>query len=70
MENNFSKILGEKLIKISNVHFATGVSRSTLTNFYYKRSVNIQLETLIKICDYLQIPLSELIEYQPKKEGE
>lgn len=70
MKNNFSKILGEKLMKISNVHFATGISRSTLTNFYYKRSTNIQLGTLIKICDYLEIPLSELIEYQPKKGGD
>lgn len=71
MKNNFSKILGERLLKISDVHFNTGVSRSTLTELYYKRATNIQLETLVKICDYLQIRLSELIEYIPDmKEGD
>lgn len=67
MKNNFSKILGERLIKVVDVYNATSISRTTLTNFYYKRSKNIQLETLVKICDYLQIPLSELIEYEPEK---
>lgn len=72
MRNNLSKILGERLLKVSDIHDSTGISRSTLTHFYYQRATNIQLETLTKICDYLQIPLSELIEYQPekKKEGE
>lgn len=72
MKNNLSRILGERLLKVSDIHDFTGISRSTLTQLYYQRSSNIQLETLTKICDYLQIPLSELIEYQPeiKKEGE
>lgn len=68
LNNNFSKILGSRLLKISDVHKVTGISKSTLTSFYYKRSSNIQLVTLIKICDYLQINLCELIEYEPKKE--
>ncbi|MBO1298496.1 MULTISPECIES: helix-turn-helix domain-containing protein [Enterococcus] len=70
MKNNFSRILGERLVKISEVHRATGLSRATLGEIYYQRAMNIQLDTLVKICDYLQIPLSELIEYVPKnKEG-
>lgn len=72
IKNNLSRILGARLLKISDVSRATGVSRTTLTEIYHRRVSNIQLETLIKICDYLQISLSELIEYQPeiKKEGE
>ena len=72
IKNNLSRILGARLLKISDVSRATGVSRTTLTEIYHRRVSNIQLETLTKICDYLQIPLSELIEYQPeiKKEGE
>lgn len=67
MKNNFSIVLGEKLLNVTDVHNATGVARSTLTKFYYRRSKTIKLDTLVKICDYLQVPLSELIEYIPNK---
>lgn len=66
MENYLSRILGERLLKVSDIHEATGVSRSTLTDIYYQRATNVQLDTLQKICDFLQIPLSELIEYVPE----
>ncbi|MGJ0706651.1 helix-turn-helix domain-containing protein [Enterococcus avium] len=68
MQNNLSKLLGERLLKVSNVHIATGISKTTLTEIYYQRAVNVQLSTLQKICDYLGVSLSELIEYDPKKE--
>ena len=71
MKNRFSDILGKKMLRVSDVNRATGISRTILTELYYKRATNIQLETLIKICDYLQIRLSELIEYIPDmKEGD
>lgn len=65
MKNNFSKLLGEKLLRVSDVNKATGISRTVLSELYYQRTTNIQLETLTKICDYLEISLSELIEYEP-----
>lgn len=68
MNNNLPKILGEKLLKISDLHEATGISKTTLTAIYYQRAVNVNLRTLQKICDYLQVSLSKLIEYEPKKE--
>lgn len=64
--NNFSKILGAKLLKIEDVNKATGISRTTLTNLYCRRQNNVELNTLKKICDYLQISLSDLIEYIPE----
>ena len=65
MENKFSRILGERLIRISDVSKATGLSRTTLTNFYYRRNKNVSYETLEKLCDYLNVSLSELLEYYP-----
>ncbi|MFC0233945.1 helix-turn-helix domain-containing protein [Vagococcus entomophilus] len=65
MGNNFSKILGSKMLRVSDVNKATGISRTVLSELYYQRTTNIQLETLTKICDYLEISLSELIEYEP-----
>mgnify|MGYP002764933309 CR=1 FL=1 len=67
MKNNLSKILGERLLKISDVFKATGISKTTLTDIYYQRAKNVQLDTLMKICDYLQVSLSDLIEYEPQK---
>lgn len=66
MKNNFSTILGSKLLKIEDVAQATGISRTTLTNIYHRRAKNVQLDTLRKLCDYLEIPLSDLVEYTPK----
>lgn len=65
MNNNLSGLLGQRLISISKLHDETGVSRSTLIGLYYKRADSVNTATLKKICDYLQIPLSELIEYTP-----
>ncbi|EPI2198623.1 TPA: helix-turn-helix domain-containing protein [Enterococcus hirae] len=67
MKNNLSKILGERLLKVSDVFKATGISKTTLTDIYYQRAKNVQLDTLMKICDYLQVSLSDLIEYEPQK---
>ncbi|WP_369473123.1 helix-turn-helix domain-containing protein [Secundilactobacillus kimchicus] len=69
LNNRFSTILGARLISITQVHEETGISRSTLISLYYRRSKNVKLDTLRKLCDYLEIPLSELIEYTPKKIG-
>lgn len=53
MENYFSEILGERLLKVSDVYLATGISKTTLTDIYYKRDVNFRISTLKKICDFL-----------------
>lgn len=65
MKNNLSTILGSKLMSITDLSKATGISRATLTEIYYRRNNSVRLDTLTKICDYLQISLSELIEYEP-----
>lgn len=69
MNNNLSMILGSRLISITKLSDGTGLSRTTLTDIYYRRVKSIKTDTLIKICDFLQVPLSELIEYDPNEEG-
>lgn len=67
MKNNLSMILGARLLTISEVSKATGISRSTLTHIYYKRTSSIKTDTILKICDFLQISMSELFEYDPNE---
>lgn len=64
INNKFSKILGERLIKITSISNATGISRITLTNLYYKRTKQISLDVLDKLCKYLDCTICDIIEYK------
>lgn len=66
MFNNLAKIMGDQLIKISDLHKKTGISRTTLTNIYYRRTSSVKVSTLIKICDALNVSLYELLDGSKK----
>ena len=70
VQNNLSKILGERLLKITKVSEDTGIARSTLNRIYYKKNKAIRFEVLVLLCDYLDIELSELISYKPLRKEE
>lgn len=61
MENNFSVILAKKRLKVSDVHKGTGLSKTALTNFYYERTGNPDMKTLLKIAAFLKISIDELL---------
>lgn len=63
INNNFSTILGKNLLKISKVSKDTGISRTTLTNLYYKRSKFVTFEVVDKLCSYLDCSVDDLFEY-------
>ncbi|WP_211204828.1 helix-turn-helix domain-containing protein [Selenomonas infelix] len=63
IDNKFSAILGSRLIKISQVARDTGISRTTLTNIYYKRSTYITFTVLNKLCSYLECGVDDLFLY-------
>lgn len=63
IDNKFSTILGGRLIKISQVARDTGISRTTLTNIYYKRSTYITFTVLNKLCSYLECGVDDLFPY-------
>ena len=69
IDNKFSTILGSKLIKISQVARDTGISRTTLTNIYYKRSTYITFAVLNKLCEYLECGVDDLFPYVADTEG-
>ncbi|WP_369403888.1 helix-turn-helix domain-containing protein [Secundilactobacillus silagei] len=41
------------------------MSRATLTNIYYGRSKGIQLDTLTKLCSFLEVTPNDLIISDP-----
>ena len=62
--NNFSTILGKNLIKISDIAKKTNISRSTLTQLYYKRTERISFDVLNKLCMTLNCNIQDLFEYK------
>ncbi|RJP82105.1 helix-turn-helix domain-containing protein [Streptococcus pseudopneumoniae] len=61
MNNNFRVILAKQRKKVSDVHKATGISKSTLTALYYERSKNPTFETLQKVADFLEVTIDDLL---------
>lgn len=61
MKNNLRVILAQERKTVADVHEATGLSKATLTNIYYERSTNPQVQTLVRISDYLGVSIDELL---------
>lgn len=64
IRNNFSVALAKRLLKISTVARETGLSRTTLTDLYYRRTKQVALDTLDRLCAYLNCPIGEIFEYE------
>lgn len=64
VNNKFSGLLGSRLLRITKVAQDTGISRTTLTNLYYKRTQHISFEVLDKLCKYLQCEIGDILEYK------
>lgn len=69
--SKLAQVLAERFLKISDVNRVTGLTRPTLTNLYYRRTKQIELETLDKLCCYLQCSVGDILEFQKgnKKEA-
>lgn len=64
MVNKFSVVLAERLLKITQVSRDTGISRTTLTNLYYRRAEAVSLEVLDKLCKYLGCQAGDIFEFK------
>ena len=73
ISNKFSALLGGRLLKITKVSDDTGISRTTLTGLYYRRSKAISFDVLDRLCGYLGCSVGDIIEFDggsaPQSEG-
>lgn len=58
--NNLSEILGRRRLKISEVAKETGIPRNSLTAIYYERYTCVNLNTVEKLCDFLDCSVGEM----------
>lgn len=61
MKNNFRILLAKQRKKVSDIHKATGISKSALTALYYERTKHPDIKTLQKVADYLGVTIDELL---------
>lgn len=60
---HLSRLMGERKLKISDVARDTGLHRNTITLLYQETANRIELDAVDALCEYFQIPISELFEY-------
>ena len=70
IHNRFAALLADRLIKISKISADTGISRTTLTHLYYRRSKQISFDVLDALCRHLDCGIGEIIEYRPDPQGD
>lgn len=61
INSGLSRILGERRLKISKLSKDTGISRSTLTNLYYQKTISISFDVLDKLCIYFNCSVNDLL---------
>ena len=59
---HLSRVLGEKRLKIADVVRETGINRGTITRMYHETAQRIELDSLDKLCIYLECDVAELFE--------
>ena len=63
------QIMAEKKIDdIIDIMRATNISRAPISKLYKEEDINtVKFNIILKLCDYLDCKLSDLIEYIPDK---
>lgn len=62
--NNLSTIMGRDRLKISDVIDGTGLARNTVADLYHGRAKRVDLETLDKLCSFLNATVGEILEHK------
>ena len=65
IRNRLAEILFERDIKIVRIAKETGISRNTITNTASNSSEMLQMNTINKICGYLEITPCDFFDYIP-----
>nr|WP_319488594.1 helix-turn-helix transcriptional regulator [uncultured Caproiciproducens sp.] len=62
---NLSKKLGEERMSQAALARATNIRPTTISDLYNEMAARVGLEQLDKICEVLDCPLSDIMEYVP-----
>jgi len=66
---HLSRIMGEKKLRVADVARAIGVHRNAITLLYEETATRIDMETISKLCEFLDCGMQDLFEYIPDLDG-
>ncbi|MNW38896.1 hypothetical protein D3C74_159740 [compost metagenome] len=66
--NHLSEIMGRKRMKVADVAAATGLAMNTVSGLYHDKVKRVDLDTLGKLCDFLDVGIGDILEHI--KDGE
>jgi putative transcriptional regulator len=67
--NRLSRLLGERRLSLQDVVRGTGLSRQTVHDLYHDNSSRLDLDTLNKLCAYLEVGPGDIFEWE-RSEGD
>ena len=62
---HLSRMMGERKLKIADVARAIEVHRNSITLLYDETATRVDLDTLNKLCVYLECGIQDLLEFIP-----
>ncbi len=62
---HLSRIMGEKKLRVADVARAIDVHRNAITLLYEETATRVDLETINKLCVYLNCRIEDLFEFIP-----
>ena len=65
---HLGRLLGERRLRASEVARKTGINKNTLSSLYNEKISGIRIDTLEKLCKFLNCSIGDLIEYIPEEE--
>ena len=65
IKSNLAVLMAERGLKIADVYYDTGISKTTLMALSENKGKGIQFETIDKLCNYLNISPQDFFVYSP-----
>lgn len=62
---HLSRLMGERKLKVADVARAIDVHRNSITLLYDETATRVDLDTLNKLCIYLECGIQDLLEFVP-----
>ena len=66
---SLSELLGMRKLRMADVIRDTGISRTAIARIYYEEVDRLDLEILEKLCRYLDVEISDMIEMTDDQTG-
>ena len=66
---HLSRIMGEKKLRVADVARAVGVHRNAITLLYEETASRVEMDTINKLCAFLDCGIQHLFEYLPEGEN-